>query len=144
MSKVVAFLQNVWVHDPERLRRIFEREPEIREEMIARLLFMGCFTGGRLTKAFGDLCDEIVWEETTLEIAGNPKTILPAQPEHIREVLARHNPKIVLTFGRIAFEAIKPLWTGHLISLPHPAARQGGIVERLKLGNDELRRMLTV
>jgi hypothetical protein len=88
------------------------------------MLFAGCLTGRRLKAAFGDLCTEIVWEETTRQVAADAKTILPAQPEHIQEALQLHKPDVVLTFGRIAEAAVKPLWKGILVCAPHPAARQ--------------------
>ena len=85
--KIVAFLQNVWVKDPERLRELFRQKPEMREPMISKLLFMGSLTGRRLKAAFGDLCDEIVWEETTERISGDPTEIFPADRVHMVRVL---------------------------------------------------------
>lgn len=140
--RIVAFLQNMWVNNPERLRKAIAREEaketgageEFRRRMMEYALFAGCLTGRRLRAVFGDLCEDIVWEETTREIADNPKTIFPAQPEHIRAVLKEFQPSIVLVFGAIAREAVTPLWTGlaaDLICAPHPAARQADVMERL-------------
>lgn len=131
--KTVAFLQNMWVRNPERWKRAMERDgEEMRRRLIEYALFAGCITGRRLKAAFGELCDDIIWEETTREIAGDPKTIFPAQPDHISAVLSAEKPDVVLTFGRIALNAITPLWNGQLISGPHPAARQVTVVDELR------------
>src|SRR4051812_46598313 len=111
-STIVAFMQNMWVRDPERVKQFIAAHPEPTREryrrlLIARLLFMGCLTGRRLQAAFGDVCDSIVWEESTREIAGDPKTIFPPDLIHIRQVLAECEPSVVLTFGKIAWNAVK-------------------------------------
>lgn len=136
---IVAFLQNMWVRNPERMKQAFERDGEtLRRRMIEYSLFAGCITGRRLKSAFGNLCDEIIWEETTREIADNPRTIFPSQPEHIKSVLKEFNPDVVITFGKIAEAALKPLWVGVLICCPHPAARQFDVMEKLKLAAKQL------
>ncbi len=58
--KIIAFLQNMWVRDPEKVRRSLEREEdlEIRAEhrlrYIEYALFAGCLTGRRLEALRGD------------------------------------------------------------------------------------------
>jgi hypothetical protein len=142
--KIVAFLQNMWVRDPDRLKRAIERDgEELRIRMMEYALFAGCVTGRRLKSAFGELVEDIVWEETTREIADNPKTIFPAQPEHIKAVLEKYQPDVVLTFGKIAADAVKPLWSGRIICAPHPAARQSDVPTRLLAAASELKSMLT-
>ena len=141
--KIVAFLQNMWVRDPERLKLAIERDgEELRIRMIEYALFAGCITGRRLKSAFGELCEEIVWEETTREIAGNPKTIFPAQPEHIKAVLEKYKPDVVLTFGKIAANSVRPLWGGQILCIPHPAARQPETIQRLADAARELKTMI--
>ena len=73
MKPCLAFLQNMWVRDPERVKRDIARYgEECRLTYIEYCLFAGCLTGRRLRQAFGeDLLDRIVWEESTREIAGN-------------------------------------------------------------------------
>jgi hypothetical protein len=141
--KIVAFLQNMWVRDPERLKRAIKRDgEELRIRMMEYSLFAGCVTGRRLKAAFGELIEDIVWEETTREIADNPKTIFPAQPEHIKAVLEKYQPDVVLTFGKIAADSVKPLWSGRIICSPHPAARQGDVPDRLAAAASELKSMM--
>lgn len=131
---IVAFLQNMWVRHPERVKRAIEKDgEEFRLKFMRFALFRGCLTGRRLKAAFSEqLCDEIIWEETTREIAGDPKTIFPAQPEHIKDVLEKFQPDVVLTFGKIAEEAVKPLCSDKVICSPHPAARQPDTIQKLK------------
>lgn len=146
---ILAFLQNMWVRNPERVKAMIARETaesgeqegeELRRRLMTYALFAGCVTGRRLRAAFGqDLCDDIIWEETTREIAGDPKTIFPADYEHIRNALSVHNPSVILTFGRIAHDAVLTvilkdavLSALPLISSPHPAARQPDTIMKLR------------
>lgn len=141
--KTVAFLQNMWVKNPERVRWMIAQNGErYRRRLIEMLLFAGCLTGRRLRAAFGDeLLAGIVWEETTRQIAGDPKTIFPTDLEHICGVLAEEKPDVVLTFGKIAYAAVAPVWTGGLIAAPHPAARQADVVFRLTEAADRFSAM---
>jgi hypothetical protein len=76
--KIVAFLQNMWVRNPESARRILKRAPQVRERLIAYSLFAGCLTGRRLKAALGEeLCQSIVWEEASPVIADNAKDYHP-------------------------------------------------------------------
>lgn len=135
----VAFMQNQWVRDPERVKALIARHGEpYRRRLIATALFAGCLSGRRLKAAFGDACRRIVWEESTREIAGDPRTVFPADPVHIQAVIAEIKPTVVLTFGRIAGAAVVPLWTGNLIASPHPAARQADTMERLRYASQQL------
>lgn len=127
---ILAFLQNMWVRDPERIKRdIAKHGEELRLRFIEYALFAGCKTGRNLRKAFTEeVCDQIVWEETTREIAGDPKTIFPADLEHIAKCFQVHQPKVVLTFGAIAGEAVRPVLCKldpkpHHIHAHHPASR---------------------
>jgi hypothetical protein len=120
---IVAFLQNQWFKDPEGIKQIYERWPDKREKLNAAYLFMGCKTGKNLRKAFGDLCDEIVWEEVSPEIGGHSASSFPPDPEHIKRVIEKHQPDVVLMFGKIAQDGVTPLWRGPKIAFPHPAYR---------------------
>ena len=124
-TPVLAFLQNMWVRDPERLRQAIERGGEqFRLRMMRYSLFAGCKTGRNLKKAFGEeLLERITFEETTREIAGDPKTIFPADLEHMRTVLVVHRPRVVVSFGAIAEAAVKQVWAGVHIHAHHPASR---------------------
>jgi len=131
--KIVAFLQNMWVRNPELARRILKRTPEFRERLIAYSLFAGCLTGRRLKAALGEeLCHTIVWEEASPVIADNPKDYHPPDAEQIKAVLAKHRPDVVLCFSRGAEKAIQQVCSCRMISAPHPATRSKDIVARLE------------
>jgi hypothetical protein len=131
--KIVAFLQNMWVRNPEAARRILRRSPEVRERLIAYALFAGCLTGRRLKAALGeDLCQSIVWEEASRVISDNPKDYHAPDAEHIKAVLAKHRPEVVLCFSRGAEKVIRQLCSCRMISAPHPATRLKDIVARLQ------------
>lgn len=146
---ILAFLQNLWVKDPGRLRKIFELHgEEFRRQCIKWLIFHGGLTGRRIKSAFGDeLVNRIVWEEASRVIAGDSRTICPPDPVHIKVCLETHKPKVVLTFGRIAAEAVRPIWDGYsaaasgdlLLCCPHPAARQADTIAKLQAAAGQLR-----
>lgn len=133
--RVLAFLQNQWFKNPEKVRRIYERHPEMRNDLIRRYLFMGCLTGRRLETAFGEkVCEQIIWEESSAEIGGYAASRFPADPKHIANAIIKHSPEIVFAFGRIASDGVlaaMPQIEGHptpirfrLLTGPHPASRQ--------------------
>jgi hypothetical protein len=135
----LAFLQNMWVRDPQRVRDAIERYGEqYRMRVIHHSLFAGCLTGRRIHAAFGDeLIKTITWEEASREIAGDSKTICTPDPEHIADKLEAYSPEVVITFGAVSFEAVKPLWSGPIIRAPHPAARQPETIAKLKAAASE-------
>lgn len=141
--KTVAFLQNMWVRDPDHARgSLATYGDRWWRRATYQFLFGGCLSGRRLKSAFGDLCQTIIWEESTREIAGDPRTILAPQPAHIRAVIDTEQPAIVLAFGRIASGAVGPIWAGPLIRCPHPAARQADTPARLQAAAGELREFM--
>jgi hypothetical protein len=122
--KILGVLQNQWFEEPERVRSLIERRPEIRSRFIARALFAGCKTGRILLNTFGDLCALITWEEASPRIGGQASAAFPPDLDHLRAVLEREQPDIVIAFGRIAERGLRPLVpAANLICAPHPAAR---------------------
>jgi hypothetical protein len=132
--KILAVLQNMWVKDPERVKAMLARTPQARRRVIHFSLFAGCRTGRVLKSIFGeDRCREIVWEESTTEIASNPRDIFPPDIDHLKAVLAEIRPDVVLSFGRIASVALSQMVPAEkLIVGPHPTARQGDTLHRLR------------
>ena len=126
---VLAFLQNMWVKQPDRVKAsIAAHGEEFRLALMRRFLFAGCKTGRNLTKVFGDeLLEQFTFEETTREIAGDAKTIFPADREHIRDCIVKHQPRIVVAFGQIAHDAVNSIRTAAdgwvYIAAHHPASR---------------------
>lgn len=132
--KVVAFLQNMWVRDPERVKRMLadgmaQHGVKYRHRLTATLLFAGCLTGRRLRRELGDLCDAIVWEEASHEVLGNSRDVPKPDLEHIEKVIVTEQPELVITFGQMAKQALIALRAGRPLPpfvcwhSPHPAAR---------------------
>jgi len=139
--KILAFLQNQWFKNPERVKAIMERNPERRNQLIGTYLFMGCLTGRRLTDALGEkLCYEIIWEECSKEVGGKSAASFPADFAHICEAINKHNPDVIIAFGKTASDALRKISPYQkVIHGPHPAARLGA-TEGLK----ELAKELTL
>ncbi|HEX3800234.1 MAG TPA: hypothetical protein VH413_16180 [Verrucomicrobiae bacterium] len=156
MKTTVAFLQNQWFKDPERVRKMIKEDgEELRLRILEYALFAGCLTGRRLKAAFGELCDEIHWEEISREIGGHASSVFPPDMKHIGEVLATQRPQIILIFGKHAAAALEPAiqtalsegdleWRPHLITGPHPAARQVNTIDDLNRMRDDLVRLLNL
>lgn len=145
---VVAFLQNQWFKNPESARKMFARQPDLREVLIRKTLFMGSVTGRNLARFFSQAtCDKIIWEETSKNIAGFSAGCFPADFDHIHSVLNKWSPKVVLAFGRVASDALeyimlseRPPW--RIVVGPHPASRGSDLFVELRLMNDKLHSLL--
>jgi hypothetical protein len=150
--KIVTFLQNQWFRDPERMKRQLEVEFKgDRERFIKLWLFWSCRTGQNLESAFTkELCDEIVWEETSREIGGHASSKFTADLDHIDRVIVKHQPDVVVALGKIAKDALLNV-TGdtliypcarmnwRLIVGPHPVARHATAMQELRDIGKELR-----
>ena len=140
--KILAFLQNQWFKDPERVRAIYARRPEHRQELNARFLFFRSLTGRRLKQVFGDLTEDIIWENASPEIGGKSSAVFKADLDHVLRLIEGERPDVILTFGKIATSAIFQLKQGLYPSEavispahvwgPHPAARHPDTLVGLK------------
>lgn len=151
--RVVAFLQNQWFKNPDAARRTYQQHAGDNLECQARLhamfLFMGCLTGRRIKKVFGDAVDWIVWENVSKEIGGQSSSAFPADPAHMVRVIEHYKPKIVLAFGRIAKDALLNLGDSkHLFAAPvpftlivgpHPAARGAEVPDQIRVMAENFR-----
>ncbi len=166
---ILCFLQNMWVREPEKVRAWLEKNPDLWNRAVAGFLFAGCLTGRRIKACFGeDLLEKMTFEECTKEIAGDSRTVCSPDPKHIKACLEKYKPRVVVTFGRVAEEAVQPIFkdwvtavvnhqisagpikslkeikiSGKLftsfIACPHPAARQKDTVENLKKAAKDIR-----
>jgi hypothetical protein len=142
--KILAFLQNMWVHDPEGVKAMLNRQREcgeftqeqmrekVRHRLIHYALFAGCLTGRRLKKAFGEeLCRQIVWEEGSREIEGKASTFVPPDLEHMLARCREEKPDLVLLFGKanaaLCKDVLLAITPSQVICAPHPAARQATV-----------------
>jgi hypothetical protein len=133
--KILAFLQNMWVNEPEKVKELVKTTDWNR--LVYWFLFRGCKTGQVIKQVFGELANKIIYDETTREIAGDPKTTFKPDLKHMHLSILKHKPDIIITFGKIAENAMmeylcnKEYFTertadNYSISvihrLPHPAA----------------------
>lgn len=129
---IVAFLQNQWFKDPERIKRIYAARPDRREELNKRFLFLNSLTGKRLKATFGDMCNLIIWEEISPRIGRESAAVFSPDHDHIKSVLEKHKPDCLIAFGTKAKEGLKRYCEGiPLIDCPHPAARRADTMQRL-------------
>lgn len=122
MKKILAFLQNPGFPEdthPETIRQ-YNLDDDFRRKILKQYM-----TGQRLLKAFGEeVFDQIVWDNVILQ-NGTIKKKVPPDMDHIRAVIAEVKPDIIITFGAVAYRAIKDLeeWKGPHFMSPHPNAR---------------------
>lgn len=129
---VLAFLQNMWVKDPAKVRAMIARTPTVRARLIHYALFANWLTGRRLKAALGPWCDRITWEEASPVITDNARECPPPDEDHIKAVLAKHKPDVVICFSRPAQKMIRDLcWPPHFITAPHPACRAADTMVKL-------------
>lgn len=163
--KVVAFLQNMWVRNPEKVKaslaRCLERNgvaeaAKYRRRMVAYALFAGCLTGRRLRAALGqEWCDRIIWEEASPEILGDSRTAPPPDRAHVRSVFMEHRPTVVICFSKPAWPVIQaegqgfmhgkgqgPIERVQLMLSPHPACRAKDVMFKLGEVRTKLEGML--
>lgn len=149
--RTVAFLQNQWFREPERIKAKYDRlcgdDLGKRCDLDSIFLFMGCLTGRQLKAAFGmdggEIRQSIVWANASPQIGGESSSSFPADPAHMLKIVQHYKPTVILTFGKIAADGVLAMMQAvHLQGLdcpsfkciggPHPAARQGDIVAKLR------------
>lgn len=158
MKPILAVMQNMWLRDPARYHAsLARREAEhgkaeaevLRRHYIASFLFMGCMTGRRLKQTFGeDLVGQILWEESTRAVADNPRQTFKPDHEHLRAIIEAEQPRVIITFGGIAYLAVAMVMSEHgirkaLIRCPHPAARQATVMDDLRKAAAALNELLS-
>jgi len=62
-------------------------------------------------------------ENTTPIVGATPNSIIPPDHKHIRAILLRRAPRVVIACGKQAEAALVGLWQGPLLVVPHPAHR---------------------
>lgn len=109
--RMVIFLQNAW--SPVYAGGTWARPSWLRALERSR-------SGQRLRVMIDDfdLC-----ENTTPQVGRTPDSVLPPDSAHIRAILERRQPRIVVACGKQAEAALVQLWTGAMLAVPHPAHR---------------------
>lgn len=155
-KKVLCLLQNQWFRDPERACKLLEMYQKKegpnngRARFVRDMLFMGCLTGRRIEKAFGDaLCDYdgVVFEDASADIYGDPRTKPAPDPIHVETVLRWHEPTLVVTLGEVALKSLQLANVARFMTIrhlhgPHPAARGAKVYEQLAELGKKLREYL--
>jgi len=154
MKTILAIMQNMWLTRPEdheaalahaeELRGAEGRE-KFRRRFIHRALFAGCLSGRVLKKHLGTLCDSIIWEEASRVVTNSASACPPADLGHLWATINETKPDIVITFGKIASDAVDSLLSPafsferkfldravSFIQSPHPAARGAAMQESVR------------
>lgn len=125
-------MQNQWFHNPTAVQAMFVRHPEYRNELIKRLLFAGCLSGRRLRQTFGNLCDKIIWEEASRNMADHSSGAFKADLAHITASIKQHQPDLIICFGKIAGDAVKSLTVNVPTFFAHHPTARGNPISALK------------
>ena len=145
-SPVLAILQNMWFHNVESARAMFDkRKGRDRRRLIARFLFgTSNRTGKKIRKFFGDeLVEHIEWEEASLEIGGKSSSVYAYDMIHIRDVIDEVKPDIVITFGKVAQNgvwSVRAEGRYQVYNAPHPMARHSTVTEELIAAAEYIRK----
>jgi hypothetical protein len=142
----------MWVKDPARLQAAINWRLGSKgwNWWCKTLLFQGCITGRRITQVFGQsLIDKMIFDECTKEIADNPRTICKPDYTHICGTLLKFNPSVVITFGKIAEEAVKVVCQASefhkikLIHCVHPACRKSNTLHQMHIAFVKIRKIIS-
>lgn len=102
--KIVAFLQNPWFPEGTAERHILMYRDN---QKFHRLLLGKTMSGGRLMTAFGELYNNIHWDNTNWRPAWKANGREDPDHTYMRDVIIREQPQIVLCFGNQARDAVK-------------------------------------
>lgn len=150
--KILCLLSNNWHASPEALHQLLAKSPDKRHEIIARQLFMSRnLTGKRLLTVFGELLKEHSWTfehaSTTSPAIGDSGGRPAYNVEHVRQVIHRHRPDVILAVGVAPQEAINDMRAAkkaQTVILPpvvnciQPSTTRPGWLKRMTGVRDEL------
>lgn len=150
--KILCLLSNNWHASPEALHQLLAKSPDKRHEVIARQLFMSRnLTGSRLLTVFGELLKDHSWTfehaSTTNPSIGDSGGRPAYNVEHVRQVISRHRPDVILAVGVAPQEAINDMRAAkkaQTVKLPpvvnciQPSTTRPGWLKRMTGARDEL------
>lgn len=113
----LVFLQNAWAY--------YEQDKPWTYDIWLFLLAMSR-SGKRLGSIFNDIYDHnhVLFTNTTPIIGvGSSSIKLKPNIDYINEQIKRSTPTNIITCGTQAEKALKSIWTGNILSIPHPACR---------------------
>jgi hypothetical protein len=90
-----------------------------------RFEFESSRSGRRLQDAFpiGLGHCRIHYTNANPKLGDNPESKMPADLKHLKRSARRTAPDMIIACGKIAEEAVRTIWDGSLIAIPHPAYR---------------------
>lgn len=112
--RVLVVLQNAY--DKGSLGGGWSRARWVKEFSTSR-------SGCRLSVMLGDNLKWCRYANTTPAVGRGPDSVLPPSPAHIRRVLKRVEPLVVVACGRQAEAVCSAEWPGDLLVIPHPTFR---------------------
>lgn len=114
--KILIFLQNAW--SKEQAGKTWQRRSWLKALEKSR-------SGKRLAILKANLPDhQIHFDNTTPEVGDNPDSIISPDYDHMRDVISRIRPSIIVTCGSQAFAAINAIAPAKpIVAIPHPAFR---------------------
>lgn len=129
-SKILCFMQNQWQADADEWNRFWEERRgehfyKIRLGMIGMYTRTGySATAKRLQAAFGELIEEMEWENSTWKVGDNPSSKFPPDLEHMKGAISHVNPTLCVAFGAVARDGLKQIWPEEKsLYFKHPVAR---------------------
>lgn len=108
---MIVFLQNAW--SPVYAGKVWPRRSWLRALARSR-------SGARLRVMLDDLT---VCHNAARLTGGAPSSIVQPELAHIEAVIAEHQPAVIVACGRLAEGALRSIWRGPLLCVPHPTHR---------------------
>lgn len=149
--KILCLLANTWHPDPTALHQLLSRQPDRRHEAIARHLFYTKnLTGSRILTVFGQhfKAHHAIFEHasTTSPAIGDSGGRPAYNVEHVRQVINRHRPDVILAVGVGPQDAIKDMRAAKKAASPlppvidciQPSTTRPGWLKRMTAARDEL------
>lgn len=78
-------------------------------------------TGRRLDFMIEGKWMDFDFNNTTPEVAPDPRTVLPWNVQHMERIIA--DRPYIIACGTPAYEALVQVWSGAMLAIPHPAYR---------------------
>lgn len=133
--KILAMLQNPWFK-PGTRQEVIDRFRD--DEAFMRRLLLRSKTGKRIVASVGEHLTMMQFCDASPIHGFTSNSCNKADIDHIKQQIERHNPDIVICFGRIAGDGVDCLnGVYQIIKTPHPARCSNAAMMELKRQLDE-------
>jgi len=116
-AKIIILLQNAW--SPLYYGDQWPRELWLKALEKSR--------SGKRLRIIRDLVEAAgidIWFDNTTPVVGDtPSSVVPPDFEHMESMIRLIQPSIVVACGVLALNAIKQVYEGPILAVPHPACR---------------------